>query len=81
MYFMNRFNFSFNIGITDMECAWLSFFLEFARLASFDIISVLKKIVVVYLPIRHLFLGGNFFDDVQNCPIFKAAQEGAQHKF
>ena len=32
-----------------------------------------KKFVVVYLPIRHLFLGGNFFDaDVQNCPIFKA---------
>ena len=22
----------------------------------------------VYLPIRHLFLGGNFCDDVENCP-------------
>ena len=48
----------------------LSFF------ASFLISSPLffkKKFVVVYLPIRHLFLGGNFFDaDVQNCPIFKA---------
>ena len=49
----------------------LSFFASF-----FDIISPVfqeKKFVVVYLPIRHLFLGGNFFDaDVQNCPIFKA---------
>ena len=55
---------------------WFSYTVLLSFFASFLISSPLffkKKFVVVYLPIRHLFLGGNFFDaDVQNCPIFKA---------